>query len=374
MTVKLTGSSSGHVNLTAKAAAASNTLTLPDTASGELVAADSSGNINLADNKEIKLGNSGDLSIKHDGSNSYIKDSGTGNLVLQGDNLILENAAGANYLVGISGGETILYHNDTQKFQTQSAGCEFNGILKNENDGEAHRISLGAANDFNFFHDGTNSRIVNNTGSIQYRSASHVFTDEGNNENHAKFIDNGQFELFHDNTKALWSDSQGVHTFGNIQFSNDAFGGDKADGKICTHGNQMYIQNAGNSASWIFRLPNGTEPANIGNGGAYSGSDERRKKDITTISNALSIVKQLTGRSFTWKADDKKSFGVIAQEIEPVLPDIVCTQSVPEGITDPDPYKMVNYAALTGHFIEAIKELSAEVETLKTKVAALEGS
>ena len=50
MTLKLNGSSSGHVNLDAKAAAASNTLTLPDTASGELVAADSSGNITVSGN------------------------------------------------------------------------------------------------------------------------------------------------------------------------------------------------------------------------------------------------------------------------------------------------------------------------------------
>ena len=148
----------------------------------------------------------------------------------------------------------------------------------------------------------------------------------------------------------------------------------ESSGKIQAHSNHLYFQNPSNQGLWIFRLPNGTEPANINSSGTYSGSDERRKKDITTITNAVSTVKQLTGRSFTWKESDEKSFGVIAQEIETVLPDLVFTQSVPEGTTDTDPYKMVNYAALSGHFIEAIKELSAEVETLKTKVAALESA
>tara|TARA_R100001594_G_scaffold28027_1_gene53183 strand:- start:394 stop:1290 length:897 start_codon:yes stop_codon:yes gene_type:complete len=50
MTLKLNGSSSGHVNLDAKAAAASNTLTLPDTASGELVALESNGDLNIDSN------------------------------------------------------------------------------------------------------------------------------------------------------------------------------------------------------------------------------------------------------------------------------------------------------------------------------------
>jgi hypothetical protein len=127
----------------------------------------------------------------------------------------------------------------------------------------------------------------------------------------------------------------------------------------------MYLQNAG--GQWIFRDNGGTSQASISSSGTYSGSDARRKKDITTITSAVDTIKQLVGRSFTWKEDDKKSFGLIAQEVEPVLPELVTTQTVVPGETNSDPYKMVNYAALTGHLVEAIKELS-------TKVAALEGA
>ena len=100
----------------------------------------------------------------------------------------------------------------------------------------------------------------------------------------------------------------------------------------------MYLQLASTTGFWIFRLSNGTEPAYINSSGTYSGSDERRKKDITTITSAVDTIKKLTGRSFTWKEDNKKSFGVIAQEIEPVLPDLVTTQSVVEGEINNNPY------------------------------------
>ena len=84
--------------------------------------------LSFADNIKAKFGDSGDLSIYHDGSGSYIKEAGTGQLYIQGDNMILENAAGANYLVGFSGGEVILYYNDNAKFETHNTGVKVTGI------------------------------------------------------------------------------------------------------------------------------------------------------------------------------------------------------------------------------------------------------
>ena len=60
---------------------------------------------------------------------------------------------------------------------------------------------------------------------------------------------------------------------------------------------------------------------------------------------------------FEWKRDGKPSYGVIAQELEAVLPELV---------TQGDP-KTVNYNGIIGVLIEAVKELSAEVEQLKNK-------
>jgi len=165
---------------------------------------------------------------------------------------------------------------------------------------------------------------------------------------------------------------------GAINFTNGAWSGEFSNGKIQTHGSNMYFQNAG--GSWQFRKTNGTAAASIASNGTYSGSDLKFKKDVVTISNAVDTIKKLTGRSFTWKEDDTKSFGVIAQEVETVLPELVSVTEEPEG-SEVEPSKMVNYPAFAGHFIEAIKELSAKIETLeqenttlKARVTNLEGS
>ena len=85
-------------------------------------------------------------------------------------------------------------------------------------------------------------------------------------------------------------------------------------------------------------------------------SDESLKKDVSTIEGALDKTKALRGVEFTRIADEKRSIGVIAQELETVLPELVLTDS--EGI------KSVNYAQITGLLIEAVKELSAKVDEL----------
>ena len=99
------------------------------TAGRDIVFDRSDNALEFADNAKAVFGSSTDLSIYHDASNSYIKEAGTGQLHIQADNLILENAAGANYFVGISGGETIIYHNDSAKLTTASNGVSITGAL-----------------------------------------------------------------------------------------------------------------------------------------------------------------------------------------------------------------------------------------------------
>lgn len=88
-------------------------------------------------------------------------------------------------------------------------------------------------------------------------------------------------------------------------------------------------------------------------------SDESLKKDVSTIEGALDKTKALRGVEFTRIADEKRSIGVIAQELETILPELVLTDS--EGI------KSVNYAQITGLLIEAVKELSAKVDECMNK-------
>ena len=84
-------------------------------------------------------------------------------------------------------------------------------------------------------------------------------------------------------------------------------------------------------------------------------SDINYKENVNTINGALNKVEQLRGVKFDWKESGNPSYGVIAQELEQVLPELV------HG-NDP---KTVNYNGIIGVLIEAIKELKAEVKELK---------
>ena len=86
-----------------------------------------------------------------------------------------------------------------------------------------------------------------------------------------------------------------------------------------------------------------------------STSDQKLKTNIQTVENALDITEKLRGVSFDWKENETKSYGVIAQELEEILPELVKNGEV----------KSVNYNGLIGVLIEAIKELKKEVEKFK---------
>ena len=92
-------------------------------------------------------------------------------------------------------------------------------------------------------------------------------------------------------------------------------------------------------------------------------SDENLKKDITIVSDAVTKVEALKGVTFKWKKNDADSAGVIAQDVEKVLPEVVRSVNDPDGNT----YKAVNYAGLTSILIEAVKDLSARVKALEAK-------
>ena len=96
-----------------------------------------------------------------------------------------------------------------------------------------------------------------------------------------------------------------------------------------------------------------------GNVTAYS--DVSLKENINTISDPLSKVTKLRGVSFVRKDTKQKGIGVIAQEIEKILPEVVENTTIGE-------YKSVAYGNIVGVLIEAIKELKTEVDDLKTKL------
>lgn len=90
-----------------------------------------------------------------------------------------------------------------------------------------------------------------------------------------------------------------------------------------------------------------------------STSDIKYKTDVQNIEYALDTVSKLRGVSFTWKESEKPSYGLIAQEVQNVIPEIVSTNNLSLSL---------NYDALIGHLVESIKELKSRIELLEKKV------
>ena len=130
----------------------------------------------------------------------------------------------------------------------------------------------------------------------------------------------------------------------------------------------LYVDNSSNvgflngGGSWSLKTDSSGNVTATGNVTAYS--DARLKTNVNTINDALSIVGKLRGVSFDWKESGKRSIGVIAQEVEEVLPELVLTQQVVD-LTGEKEVKSVDYGKIVGVLINAINELKAEVDELK---------
>lgn len=92
-----------------------------------------------------------------------------------------------------------------------------------------------------------------------------------------------------------------------------------------------------------------------------STSDVNLKTDIHNVEDAVTLINQIRGVKFKWRDTDAPSVGVIAQEVEEILPELVSTRS-------DNGNKSVNYNGLVGVLIEAVKELSSRVEHLESQL------
>ena len=98
-------------------------------------------------------------------------------------------------------------------------------------------------------------------------------------------------------------------------------------------------------------------------------SDKALKDNVLTLENSLDKVSKLRGVEYTWNATSRKGqkdIGVIAQEVEEVIPEIVREKEM--ALIEGGTYKTVDYEKLTAVLIEAVKELKGEVKELKKKL------
>jgi hypothetical protein len=120
------------------------------------------------------------------------------------------------------------------------------------------------------------------------------------------------------------------------------------------------------------------------------GSDARLKTNVQQVEGALEKLERIRGVAFEWAEAEspyalggvpgQPSLGVVAQEVEEVFPEVVSTYDVPYAEPDQyetdqedkEEYMAVDYNGLTSVLIEAVKELKAQNEELRSRVDALE--
>ena len=165
------------------------------------------------------------------------------------------------------------------------------------------------------------------------------------------------------NTDGFVSVGYGTYNTGSRIFSiglNDGSTNDVNSMIIDLDGKSMYISNGGDSKLSI----NGSSGSLVTEGDITafgSVSDRNRKENIVKIDNALDKVSQISGYTFNYIGDDTPMTGVIAQELEEVLPEVVYETESPDGTQS----KAVRHGNIVGLLIESIKELKAEIDELK---------
>lgn len=91
----------------------------------------------------------------------------------------------------------------------------------------------------------------------------------------------------------------------------------------------------------------------------FATSDQRLKENIVTLENGLDKINEINPVQFSWKHNNKKDYGVIAQEVEKIYPEFVAENM--------DGYKVVNYNSIIALLIKSVQELKREIEQIKNK-------
>jgi len=231
------------------------------------------------------------------------------------------------------------------------------------NFGDNDKAVFGAGSDLQIYHEGSNSFISDQgTGDLKLLANNLLLNNAADSENYINCVANGAVSLYYNGGIKLDTTSGGVSVNGSMYASGN-IGLDSTDFISFTGNTRMDITVNGSNE---FRFESDGDFHADGDVIAYStttASDERLKENIEVVSDAVEKCEALRGVTFDWKRDGSASAGVIAQEVQQVLPEAVKQVTGMNG----EDHLTVNYGALTSILIEAVKELSARVEELEAK-------
>ena len=275
----------------------------------------------FGDNDKLMLGDGDDLQLFHDGSNSLIDDVGTGGIQVRSDTSISlrRRSNGDVMLLATPASSVELNFNNNKKFETTNSGV----------------IVTGIATATTFSGNLTGNVTGNVTGNADTATSAATLTTP-------RTINGTSFNGSANITVPINVADEGTDTTCFPVFTTTATGNQsaKTDSSALTY----------NSATGTLAATN-----------VNSTSDANLKENIETIVGSIDILRDINGVKFVWKELGTPSVGVIAQDVEKVLPELVSERG-------DNGTKSVNYNGLVGVLIEAVKELSARVESLENQL------
>jgi hypothetical protein len=321
------------------------------------------------------------ISISHDDTSSQGSVNNSGNTVIQdvtldgyghvtgltSKSLSIPSAANNATITlsagtGLSGGgafttdqssnETITFNLEAPYTYIDQATGNY-GTIKVDDDRGVSWAGYAIRDDWVLMSDGaTNVGIYNDT----------------DNEWAIKCIRNAEVELYHNGSVKLETSSNGIEMSGQIDMNNnDIYGCDQ----LFHHGDTNTYMQFHAADQWRV-VVGGSERLEVKNssphvlvsGDLNSTSDERLKKNIKPIDNALADICQLEGVTFDWRDTGTQGQGFIAQQVEPIIPDVVNTD-------EDTGMKSINYVGLIGHLVEAIKTQQTQIDDLKAEIQSM---
>ena len=343
------------------------------------------GNLTFGDNQKAVFGAGSDMSMFHN-TNNYLTYTGA-DFLITGDasnEVHIRPKSDENAAVFKPQGAVELYHANTKRLETTSAGATITGGL--EISGELdlmgtqyHKFIDADIGTYAFSIRGCNGTNANHVTMMKaYRAGAVELNHNGSKK--LETISGGISVTGGINTSAASTFNQSTFNSGagaitvsggsDIRMSGGSWTGEHTGIKIQPDAGSSYFQYQGNL---YFRNTSGNDRITIDQSGNFTAvgnvtaySDARLKTDISTINDALGICGKLRGVSYKWIADGKPSIGVIAQEVEEVIPEVVLTNVNTDPSTgETTEVKSVDYGKIVGVLINAINELKAEVDELK---------
>lgn len=253
-------------------------------------------------NNYVHPNHSGEVTSSADGATVIASN------VVDEDNLKVSNSPTNGYFLSAQSGNTGGLTWAAVSSVGGATGVDFDDSVK---------ARFGTGNDLEIYHDG-NSKIADvGDGKLELHSnGTGVFIQKGATEYMAQFLTDGAVELYYDNSKKLETVTGGVTITGTCTAS-------------------------------VFNAT----------------SDATLKTNIAPIENPLDILEKITGVSFDWRDNEGSAEGVLAQDVEQVLPNAVST--------DEKGKKSVSYNNLVGVLIEAVKGQQEQINKLKERLNGL---